>query len=305
MTETFLCGVIEGFYGRPWTHKQRLELFGWMGEWQLNTYLYAPKDDLKLRAAWRELYDEGELNDLRKLVNRCDKEGIAFVYAVAPGLDIRYAEERELQVLKEKVGQLLTEGVRHFCILFDDIPAELTEGEAARFTSFAGAQTYVSNELFSHVRERTEGLFLFCPTDYCGRMATPSVKQSSYLREIGERLHPDITVFWTGPEIVSETISTASVLEVQKVLKRKPLIWDNLHANDYDIRRVYFGPFSGRPQALKQETRGVLSNPNCEFEANFVPLHTLASYVYDDSYEARRGLPGGAASLVAPVRDAR
>ena len=28
---------------------QRRELFGWMRSWGLNTYLYAPKDDLKHR----------------------------------------------------------------------------------------------------------------------------------------------------------------------------------------------------------------------------------------------------------------
>ena len=46
----FLSGVIEGFYGRPWSPEQRRELFGWLQRAGLKAYLYAPKDDLKHRA---------------------------------------------------------------------------------------------------------------------------------------------------------------------------------------------------------------------------------------------------------------
>ena len=56
MDSNFLAGVIEGFYGQPWSQPERRQLFDWMREWDLNTYLYAPKDDLKHRSLWRELY---------------------------------------------------------------------------------------------------------------------------------------------------------------------------------------------------------------------------------------------------------
>ena len=42
----FLSGVIEGFYGPPWSRAERLQLFDWLAAWGLNTYLYAPKEDL-------------------------------------------------------------------------------------------------------------------------------------------------------------------------------------------------------------------------------------------------------------------
>jgi flagellar biosynthesis/type III secretory pathway chaperone len=283
----FLCGVIEGFYGRPWTTAQRLELFSWMQAWGMNTYMYGPKDDLKMRAAWRELYDESELSDLKVLLKACQEKNISFVYTIAPGLDIHYADPKDLQGLIKKVDQLSSEGVKHICILFDDIPHHMNEEDKKRFGSFAKAQAHVSNALLEHARRHTDGLFLFCPTDYCGRMAKPSVLESAYLQELGEHLHQDIDIFWTGPEIVSETVSVKSIQELQRVLKRKPVIWENLHANDYDIRRIYFGPFAGRPLELRGEIKGILSNPNNEFEANFVPLKTLAMYSQDETYEPR------------------
>ena len=36
---TFLCGVVEGFYGRPWTTEQRKELFTKMQVWCVLTYI--------------------------------------------------------------------------------------------------------------------------------------------------------------------------------------------------------------------------------------------------------------------------
>lgn len=44
----FICGVVEGFYGRPWTTSQRKELFGKLNRWGLDSYVYAPKDDYKV-----------------------------------------------------------------------------------------------------------------------------------------------------------------------------------------------------------------------------------------------------------------
>ncbi len=38
-------GVIEGFYGPPWSHQDRLDVLRFMGREGLNTYIYAPKDD--------------------------------------------------------------------------------------------------------------------------------------------------------------------------------------------------------------------------------------------------------------------
>ena len=63
-----------------------------------------------------------------------------------------------------------------------------------------------------------------------------------------------------------------------EVLQRKPVIWDNIHANDYDQRRVFLGGYHGRPVELYPYLNGILTNPNCEFEANFIAIHTLGTW---------------------------
>lgn len=69
------------------------------------------------------------------------------------------------------------------------------------------------------------------------------------------------------------------------------MIWDNLHANDYDQRRLFLGPYSGRSTALIPKLNGVLTNPNCEYGANYIPIHTLAQWAKCGMALARRPSP--------------
>ena len=47
-------GSIEGFYGNPWSHQDRLNQIEFYGKSKLNTYIYAPKDDVYHREKWRD-----------------------------------------------------------------------------------------------------------------------------------------------------------------------------------------------------------------------------------------------------------
>jgi protein O-GlcNAcase/histone acetyltransferase len=251
-----------------------------MAAWGLNTYVYAPKDDLKHRALWREAYSSGEAAELGEAVRACRRRSIRFVYALSPGLDIRFHDDSELGRLRARFEQMLGLGCRDFALLFDDIPERTGLKGRRRWNSFASAQCHVANAMFRWTRERCRGgRFLFCPTVYCGRMKERGIGGEDYLPTLGRELDPEIDVFWTGPEIISPEITVAHVRELQPVLGRKPLIWDNLHANDYDGRRFYCGPYAGRPRDLRREVSGLLSNPNNEFPLNYVPLRTLAEFV--------------------------
>ena len=70
---------------------------------------------------------------------------------------------------------------------------------------------------------------------------------------------PRSTMRCTGPEIISSEISVGHIDGLTAKLRRKPMIWDNLHANDYDGRRFYCGPYSGREVELKGRVKGILT----------------------------------------------
>jgi protein O-GlcNAcase/histone acetyltransferase len=287
---SFLAGVIEGFYGQPWTGAERLELFGLMAACGLDTYVYAAKDDLKHRACWRDPYAPSEARAIAVTIDACRRRAIRFVYGIGPGLDIQYSRDADLELLTARFEQMLALGCDHFALLFDDIPDVLDAADLARWGSLAMAQCHVANTIFAWTRERRPGArLIFCPTPYCGRMAAGGLGGPDYLATVGRALSPGIDMFWTGPDIVSREITVTHVQDVQAQIRRKPIIWDNLHTNDYDGRRCYCGPYSGRPPELRTAIGGLLSNPNTELPLDYVAIRTLAAFLRcDDVWDARQ-----------------
>ncbi|XP_068800131.1 protein O-GlcNAcase-like isoform X2 [Struthio camelus] len=272
----FLCGVVEGFYGRPWSMEQRKLLFQWLRRWGLNCYMYAPKDELKHRLLWREPYTDHEAAQLQTLIEAAQEHSVEFIFAVSAGQDMVFSSSGDRLLLQQKLRQVAAAGCCSFALLFDDVDPRMCRADRDAFPSLAQAQASVANEMYQELGQPS--VFLFCPTEYCSSLCSPSPSQSCYLLTLGRELLPGIGVIWTGPKVVSQELSATLLEEVEGILQRRPIIWDNLYANDYDCRRVFLGPYTGRAPGLVARLRGLLLNPNCELQANFIPIHTLGSW---------------------------
>lgn len=286
-------GVIEGFYGKPWSANQRRLLFNWMKEWGLNTYFYSPKDDLNHRQFWRRCYDKPESDRIQSLITDAQERGIHFVYGIAPGLDIDFNDPSDFTLLKKRVDQMVEMGCRHLVLLFDDIPNPGPLENREAWQHAAENQATLANRLKLHLTSLTEEVELwFCPTVYCAAMASQPIESDPYLLELGQSLEIDIEIFWTGPDIVSKSITVEHLRCLENILQRRPFLWDNLHANDYDMRRLYLGPYAGREPEIKKHLAGVLTNPNCQFWANYCPIRTLAKWMShgDPTWDPRESL---------------
>lgn len=93
--------------------------------------------------------------------------------------------------------------------------------------------------------------------------------------------------------MISKKLTIQHLQEVSSVIKRPPVIWDNIHANDYDPRRMFLGPFDGRSPEVIPYLRGLLTNPNCEFEANYVALHTLGQWSVSNNDGVKKDIIAG------------
>ena len=67
------------------------------------------------------------------------------------------------------------------------------------------------------------------------------MRNSEYLVTLGSKLAPEINIMWTGDKVITKNITAESLEDINDVLKRKCVIWDNEHANDYDQKRVFLG----------------------------------------------------------------
>ena len=117
-------GTIEGFYGTPWTHQDRLDQIRFYGAHKMNTYIYAPKDDPYHREQWKEPYPESEMGRMNELIQTAKENKVDFVFALSPGNSIRFtgeAGEADFQALMNKCEAMYEMGVRSYAIFYDGI----------------------------------------------------------------------------------------------------------------------------------------------------------------------------------------
>uniref|UniRef100_A0A672URP6 GH84 domain-containing protein n=1 Tax=Strigops habroptila TaxID=2489341 RepID=A0A672URP6_STRHB len=164
--------------------------------WGLNCYMYAPKDELKHRLLWREPYTEHEAAHMCSLIEAAQEQGVEFVFAISAGQDMVFSSAGDRLLLQQKLRQVAAMGCRSFALLFDDIDPCMCQADRDAFPSLAQAQASVANEVYQELGQPP--IFLFCPTEYCSSLCSPSPSQSCYLLTIGRELLPGISVIWTG-----------------------------------------------------------------------------------------------------------
>ena len=122
-------GVVEGFYGAPWSHQARLRQLKFYGENKMNTYIYGPKDDpYHSSPNWRLPYPANEAKQIQELVNVAKENAVNFVWAIHPGKDIKWNQEDRDNLLG-KFEKMYDLGVRSFAVFFDDISGEGTRAD--------------------------------------------------------------------------------------------------------------------------------------------------------------------------------
>jgi hyaluronoglucosaminidase len=119
-----------------------------------------------------------------------------------------------------------------------------------------------------------------CPVDYSGQAPF-----GRYLNQLGRKLHADILLFYTGPEICSPAITAKDARQFTDAAFHTPLIWDNYPVNDLAMQSdLHLGPVTGRSQDLQKSVKGILANPMNLAEASKIPLFTLAEYWCDPAH---------------------
>jgi hyaluronoglucosaminidase len=264
-------GVVEGFYGAPWTHDARLEVISFLAARGMNAYAYAPKDDVRHRAEWRVPYDRAEIDRFRELAAHGAAHGVRFGFAISPGLDIDYESEADRATLLTKLEPLRAAGVSWFLLLLDDIAMQ--PGLAARQAA-----------LVTWLHAALDGAALtMCPTEYVGTHPSP------YLSALGSAMPPDVDVMWTGPTVCSPELRAGEARGWTKALgDRRVVVWDNFPVNDALMTAsLHLGPYQGRDADLADVVGGVLCNPMTQARASQLALGTAMDFLVDpDGYDA-------------------
>ncbi|NUR84374.1 MAG: beta-N-acetylhexosaminidase, partial [Nonomuraea sp.] len=192
-------GSIEGFYGTPWSHQDRLDHLDYLGAHKMNTYEYAPKDDPYHRDKWREPYPPDKLAQLGELITRARRNHVDFTFALSPGLSICYTDDGDVAKLIAKFEAIYQLGGRAFNIPMDDIDAGRWNcaGDKDRYGNPGGAGAgRAQSELINKVQRWATAKgdvapLQMVPTEYYNATETP------YKKAIRETLDQQVVVQWT------------------------------------------------------------------------------------------------------------
>ena len=261
-------GVVEGFYGNNWSQTDRIRQFEFYGANKMNVYIYGPKDDPYHRNNWRQNYPTAEANKMKELVQKANENKVKFVWAIHPGLDIKWNKTDSMNVVK-KLEAMYGLGVRSFAVFFDDIFGEGTSG-----IKQAQLLNYVTDE-FVKKHDDVDPLIM-CPTEYNRSWSSDN---SQYLRDLKNTLYPEVRVMWTGNSVV-DFINKSDVTWINQRIGRKAYIWLNYPVTDYCIRHLLMGPTFGDDLTIANDLSGYTSNPMEYAEASMLSLYSIADYTW-------------------------
>ena len=288
-------GVVEGFYGTPWSHEARLRQLRFYGENKMNTYIYGPKNDpYHSCPGWRKPYPEKESAQIRELVKVAAENEVNFVWAIHPGQDIKWNDE-DRRLLIAKLESMYNLGVRSFAVFFDDISGEGTDPHRQ-----ADLLNYIDRHFVKAKPDVTP--LVMCPTEYNRSWSNP---KGNYLTTLGEKLDPSIQIMWTGDKVVAD-IKEESMEWINARIRRPAYIWWNFPVSDYVRDHLLLGPVYGNDTHIASAMSGFVTNPMEHAEASKIAIYGVADYAWNpgqydaqQTWEAaiREVLPGAAGEL--------
>lgn len=279
---TNIRGVIEGYYGVPWTWEQKIDLLKFGARFKNNVFIFAPKNDPYHRDKWFELYPDDELEKIAEIARVGNETKNRFVWTISPFHEKRIDEDNfdiSMKILKSKLEQLYTAGVRQFGVLGDDVGTLSPE-----------IPTRVMNLLSKWAKEKKDVLdFVYCPGGYNLAAQWDPHELNVYT----EGFPKDVHIFFTGADVCApiekEGLKTYKYYQIEEEFsganneRRNPVFWLNWPVNDFDFhyRKLHIG----KPEVLKKDTQGLLegvvTNPMQEPYASLLSIFSIADYSWN------------------------
>ncbi len=272
---TSVRGVIEGFYGNPWSFENRISQFDFYGANKMNIYIYGPKDDPYHHSRWYDPYPQAEADKIARLVKHAAENNVKFVWAMHPSNSITSDSDRKKALAKFE--QMYNLGVRAFSIFFDDISAESVNSQVSYLN-------FLTDE-FVNKKPDVEPMIV-CPTQY-----NKAWSSGNYLSTMGNGLYPEIRIMWTGNSVV-DMIQKNDCDWFRSQTGRAPFIWLNYPVNDYGQHNLLMGPVKDNGTDIYDQVSAFCSNPMQYAEASKVAIYSIADYAWnpvaynaDDAWE--------------------
>lgn len=300
-------GVIEGYYGVPYSAEVTKDLFRFMARYKMNTYMYGAKSDPYHSRFWSAPYptqiseqeekigylSQDMMKDITRVAAECK---VNFIWAIHPGK--AFADPNNAQIINQIMGKfesMHSLGVRQFGVFVDDVGVPDDDAIlnlcAKNLTDLQSAIDKKWNEK-EDPRSNVKPLH-YVPQLYAFGWASKENGERffSSLKSVPEK----VNIYITGKNVWSVP-NNEDISVVRKWLNNRNLSWWwNYVCNDQDMTKIFvadmFTNFRDethivntlRPSHQLYGLNTLILNPMQQGELSKIGLFSVADYAWNNA----------------------
>ena len=299
-------GLVEGYYGYPYSVEVKKDLMHFMMRYKMNTYMYGAKSDPYHSQMWKDAYPttisaEQEKNGwltqkmVKDISQVSEETKVNFIWAIHPGNDF-VGSNTVINDIMSKFQKMHALGVRHFGVFVDDVGIPSTDADMKKNADrLSELQTAIENKWNGAGAVATDTVrpLHFVPQIYCNSFASSTDQRQRFMSALS-KVQPYITVYSTGQGVwsVPNNDHTATIMNE---FGRPMGWWWNYPCNDNADSRIYpmdmysnfvdmpaIGNNSRLPSSLNQ-CQGIVANPMQQGEVAKTSLFSIADYAWNNT----------------------
>ena len=298
-------GLVEGYYGYPYSLSVKKSLMRFMMRLKMNTYMYGAKSDLYHSAKWEEPYPKtltktdieyGRMSQdmVKDLSKTSQATKVNFIWAIHPGNDFVGQPNVVTRIMK-KFSSMYDLGVRQFAIFVDDVGVPTSEADcktnADHLTAVQKAIDAKWNKAGSAPEARVRPLH-FVPQVYTLSWVGEADRKRFF--KALSAVPSDITIYTTGWGVWTVP-NSRDLATMHTELGRPVAWWWNYPCNDNADEQIYTSDMytnfmemravdnNARLQKELKNGLGVVSNPMQQGMVSRIALFSVADYAWNNA----------------------
>ena len=298
-------GIIEGYYGVPYSADVTKDLFRFMARFKMNMYMYGAKSDPYHSRYWADPYpssitteqrEMGYLSQrmLREITKTAHQCKVNFIWAIHPGSAFTNSSNTDVVAkIMTKFQNMYRLGVRQFGLCVDDVSIPTDESiqklNADRVTELQNLIDQKWNKEGVAPEDTVKPLNVV-PQIYNFNQSTAENRQKFY--NALSKTPAKVDVYITGTRTWSVP-NSADLQQGKSYMGREVAWWWNYPCNDQDATKLFpldtYSNFnvhprissSARLEANLQDAKTILINPMQQGEVSKIALFSIGNYTWN------------------------
>ena len=299
-------GLVEGYYGYPYSVEVKKDLMRYMMRFKMNTYMFGAKSDPYHSQMWKDAYPtkisaEQEKNGwltqdmLRDLAKVSGETKVNFIWAIHPGNEF-LGSNTVIDDIMSKFEKMYSLGIRHFGVFVDDVGIPSSDADmkknADRLTALQKRIEEKWNTEGSAPEDTVRPLH-FVPQIYCNSFASSADQRKRFMAALS-KVPSYITVYSTGQGVWSVPNNDHTITVMQE-FGRAMGWWWNYPCNDNADGQIYpmdmYSNFVDMPAVGNGERlpsklnncQGIVANPMQQGQVAKTSLFSIADYAWNNA----------------------